>query len=128
MFGSGPALSAYKKAELLELQLIQFIASAVHLTVTEVAEQERMQPLLIFFCTFGIVVILSSAEPRIRISSGEDGFIRRAKELMRRRGKRSSPTLIEDDEEVPEDQDHSIEDYMTQLHRDRRGRVRELFG
>ncbi|VDM57592.1 unnamed protein product [Angiostrongylus costaricensis] len=50
---------------------------------------------------------------------------RRVRELF---GKRSSPAMIEDNEEVPEDQNHSTEDYMTQLHRDRRGRVRELFG
>ncbi|KAJ1347615.1 hypothetical protein KIN20_002714 [Parelaphostrongylus tenuis] len=114
-----------------------------------------MQPLLIFFFTVSVAVILSYAEPRIRISSGEDGVVRRTKDPIRRRGrswnapsmpimfsnlaekrrvrelfgKRSDPAMMaEDYESVPEDQEQSIENFMAQLHRDRRGRVRELFG
>ncbi|RCN52451.1 hypothetical protein ANCCAN_01495 [Ancylostoma caninum] len=52
---------------------------------------------------------------------------RRARELF---GKRSAPLELPDEDvaELPEDQYQSMYESMMQLHRDRRGRVRELFG
>ncbi|WKY03398.1 hypothetical protein Q1695_004832 [Nippostrongylus brasiliensis] len=104
------------------------------------------------------LIVLAAAEPRLRLNSGEvalrragdffrkrgslwaaapaksTGYTslaekRRVRELF---GKRSAPSYDEQAADpLPnnyDDQYQSIEDLFSQMHRDRRGRVRELFG
>ncbi|KAK5982647.1 hypothetical protein GCK32_010652 [Trichostrongylus colubriformis] len=107
-----------------------------------------MKLLLLLFSV--ALVAFVTAEPRLRLSSAEEGLVRRAKELFKRRGflgtpmkgymaekrrvrelfgKRSDmPPMPDDNMELPDYEDRSIDGVLMQLHRDRRGRVRELFG
>ncbi|ETN82001.1 hypothetical protein RB195_002314 [Necator americanus] len=114
--------------------------------------------LLLLFTMVALIVTVVSAEPRLRFSnSAESGLLRRAGLFFRKRGsawdgvsapftftnlaekrrvrelfgKRSAPAVETPDVnvlELPDDQYPSLYDSMLELHRDRRGRVRELFG
>ncbi|EYB93959.1 hypothetical protein Y032_0177g600 [Ancylostoma ceylanicum] len=111
-----------------------------------------MQLLVVLSAVAFVAVVC--AEPRFRWpTSAESGLLRRANMFFRKRGgswtvpaqvaswaekrrarelfgKRSAPPDVpeEDVAELPEDQYQSMYESMMQLHRDRRGRVRELFG
>ncbi|XGW32179.1 hypothetical protein V3C99_010392 [Haemonchus contortus] len=109
--------------------------------------------LLLLLCTLGLVA-LTAAEPRLRLSSAEEDLVRRAKVLLKKKGnmwgtpsksygytnlaekrrvrelfgKRSAISATPENEALSDEQYQPVDDLLMELHRDRRGRVRELFG
>ena len=73
----------YKKAESEEQLLCLRLDVAFG---DQIAGHNHTMKLLFLLCTLGLVA-LAAAEPRLRLSGSEEDLVRRAKELLKRKGR-----------------------------------------